>query len=336
MRRPTRFAVGTFLGGGALVGYLAFVGVEDVLARAGAVAPWAVGLVVFVVAAEGLVDSVGVWASSRPLGNGLSVREAVTFAMAGDFFSILSPAGPVSSEPILARFLAVTTGTTYSEALGVRTTAKYVKSGAQAIVSVVLGAAVLAGGADAGGVLLTFGVAIVVVVALGVSVVVFRQRVSQVTVAALTPVLTRVSGIYREDPSDRAAVDRAVGRFFTRALSFRDRPGLVALIALGGVLEQAFIAGALWVGLAGTGTVTALLPIVVLVPLPEVSSALPIPGSVGAYDVLLSGALVVATGAPAVTTAAAVLVFRTVSVPFGLCVGGVAAALLRGWRVSTG
>ena len=60
------------------------------------------------------------------------------FALVGDFFDILSPAGPVSSEPIMARFISVATGTGYSDALSVRTVAKYVKSGAQLTVSVTL------------------------------------------------------------------------------------------------------------------------------------------------------------------------------------------------------
>ncbi|WP_208023511.1 hypothetical protein [Halorussus pelagicus] len=46
----------------------------------------------------------------------------------------------------------------------------------------------------------------------------------------------------------------------------------------------------------------------------------------------LGGAVAVVTGAPAAATAAAVLVVRTVSIPFGLSVGGLSVAFLRGWR----
>lgn len=72
--------------------------------------------------------------------------------------------------------------------------------------------------------------------------------------------------------------------------------------------------------------------VVALVPFPQAASVVPVPGSIGAYDVLLSGALVVATGAPVAATAAAVLVVRTVSLPFGLSAGGLSVAFLRGWR----
>jgi uncharacterized membrane protein YbhN (UPF0104 family) len=110
---------------------------------------------------------------------------------------------------------------------------------------------------------------------------------------------------------------------------------LLALVGLGGVFEQLLTAGALWVALAGTGTPVAVLPIVALIPLPQAASVVPVPASIGAYDVLLSGALVVVTGAPAPAAAAAVLVVRTVSLPFGLSAGGLSVAFLRGWSPRT-
>jgi uncharacterized membrane protein YbhN (UPF0104 family) len=128
------------------------------------------------------------------------------------------------------------------------------------------------------------------------------------------------------------AVAAAVERFWERALAFREAPWLLALIALGGVLEQLLTAGALWVALAGTGTPVALVPIVAVVPLPQASSVVPVPASLGAYDVLLAGALVVMVGAPSAGAAAAVLVVRTLGVGFALGAGGVATAFLRGWR----
>ena len=53
---------------------------------------------------------------------------------------------------------------------------------------------------------------------------------------------------------------------------------------------------------------------------------------VGAYDVLLGGALALVTGAPADGTAAAVVLFRTVALTFALSAGGLSVAFLRGWR----
>jgi len=63
-----------------------------------------------------------------------------------------------------------------------------------------------------------------------------------------------------------------------------------------------------------------------------VASVVPIPGSLGAYDLLVGGALVLVTSAPAAAAAAAVLVVRTVALPFGATTGGVCASLLPGWR----
>lgn len=326
-----RFCVGVALGGGALLAYLVAVGVDDVAARAAAIAPWALGLVVAAMVAEGLVDSLGVWASVAPLGRGLSGGRSVQFAFAGDFFDILSPAGPASSEPIMARFIGVATGTSYSEALGVRAVAKYVKVGGQLCASVAVGAVVLFDGTG-GSVVLPLGGAVAGLVVVAGAVVWAREPLSTGIVVVLAPVVRRVSGLYRDDPHDRPAVARAVERFWARALGFRGSPGLVVLIAVAGVAEQSMLAVALWTALEGTGTAAALLPILVVVPLPRVATVVPVPASVGAYDLLLSGALVVVTGSPAAAATAAVLVVRSVSVPLGLSAGGLAVAFLRGWR----
>lgn len=332
MRRLVRFLAGVGLGALGLGVYLATVGVGDVLDRAGTVTATALALVVLLVVLEGLVDGVGVWASVRPLDGGLSVPQAVQFALAGDFFDILSPAGPVSSEPIMAQFIGATTETSYSEALGVRGVAKYVKSGAQLLLSAALGLAVLTGRADTRSLLFVLGGALLAVLVLGVAILAFRGALTRGIVFVATPVVSRVSALYREEPHDRSVVTRAVENFWTRITAFRGTPGLLGLIALGGVLEQLLTATALWVALGGTGQTAALLPIVVLIPLPQAASVVPIPASLGAYDVLLSGALAVVAGVAVVPATAAVLLVRTASIPFGLGVGGVCAAFMRGWR----
>jgi len=336
VRRATRFVVGSALGAGALVGYLAVVGVDGVLRRTAEVAPWVVGVALLLVVAEGLSDALGVWASVNPLGRGLSAGQSVQFAMAGDFFDTLGPAGPVSSEPIMARFIGVTTATSYTEALAVRGVAKYVKSGAQLLVSTVAAAVVLLGGPSPAFLVGTLGGAVLVLLVGGVAVVRARSAVTPLVVAALTPLVSRASGLLLAERRGRADVAAAVDRFWVRVLLFRSRPGLLGLIALGGVLEQVLTAAALWTALAGTGTPVVLLAVVAVVPLPQAASVVPVPASLGAYDVLLAGALVLSTAAPLAAATAAVLVVRTLSVPFGLVAGGVAVAFLRGWRPRSG
>ena len=331
MRRSVRFAVGATLGGAALAAYLAYVGPQQVAARATAVAPWAVAAVAALVVCEAVVDGLGVWASVRPLNGGLSPQRSVQFALAGDFFDVLSPAGPVSSEPIMARFFGVATDTSYSEALGVRGVAKYVKSGAQLLVSSVLVGVLLLDGVAPRSVLVTLAGAVGVLAVCGVVLVGGRGPLDRVVVATLAPVVGVVSGLYREEPHGRDVVERAVGRFWHRALAFREAPGLVALVALGGVLEQVLTATALWVALGGTAESVALIAIVAVIPLPQAASVVPVPGSLGAYDVLLAGALAVVTGVPTAAAAAAVLVVRTFELATSLGLGGVATAFLRGW-----
>lgn len=332
VHRHLRFVLGILLGGSALVGYLWYVGPAIVLERASAIAGWAIAAVAVLVVAEAAADGVGVWASVRPLNGGLSPGRSVQFAFAGDFFDVLSPAGPVSSEPIMAQFFGVATGTSYSEALGVRGVAKYVKSAAQLLLSVLLVSVLLIGGSAPRSFLFTLAGAAITLGVVGVAIVLARDWVARAVVRVLTPVVTTISALYRSEPHGRATVTDAVARFRTRVATFRNAPGLIALIAVGGLLEQLLTAGALWVALSGTGTGVALVAIVALVPLPQAASVVPIPGSLGAYDLLLAGALVATTGTPAASAAAAVLVVRTFGLSVSLAGGGLAVAFLRGWR----
>lgn len=332
MHRYLRFALGTLLGLGGVAVYLWYVGPAEALSRATAVAPWAVAVVVLLVVAEAAADGIGVWASIRPLNGGLSGPTSVQYAFAGDFFDTLSPAGPVSSEPIMAQFFAVATGTGYSDALGVRGVAKYAKSATQITLSALLVAALLVSGPAPASLLVTLGGAVAALVAVGLLVVLGRDLLTRVTVFVVTPVAAAVSRLYRDEPHSRASVADAVGRFRTRVGAFRDTPELLALVAVGGLLEQLLTAGALWVALAGTGTGVAFIAVVALVPLPQAASVVPIPGSLGAYDVLLAGALVATTGATGAGAAAAVLVVRTFGLTVSIAGGGLAVAFLRGWR----
>jgi len=328
VRNALRFALGVAVGGGAVAAYLFLVGVDAVAERALAVAPPALAAVVALVVAEGVVDGVGVWASVRPLDGGLSPPESVQFALAGDFFDTLSPAGPVSSEPIMAQFIGATTGTGYSDALGVRAAAKYLKSGAQVLVSAALAAVVLAGTPGATPILLVLGSVVALLAVAGAVALRSRAAAERALVALLAPLLARLP----RRSLDRAGTAAAVERFLDRLFLFRSAPRLVALVAAAGVAEQALAAAALWVALAGTGTTVPVLPLVALMPLPQAASVVPIPASLGAYDGLLSGGLVLAVGVPAAAATAAVLVVRTVSLPFWLAAGGVSVAFLRGWR----
>jgi uncharacterized membrane protein YbhN (UPF0104 family) len=336
VQRFLRFLVGVAVGALVLGGYLSTVGVGTVVDRLAVVGPPVVAVVFVLVALEGVADAIGVWASIEPLGEGLSGPDSVRFALAGDFFDVLSPAGPVSSEPIMARFYSVATGAGYSDALGVRSTAKYVKSGTQVACSGLLGLFVLAGSPEVTRILLTLGASAVGLVALGGVLLRSRRVLSTGLVAGLTPIVTRVSGLYRDEPYGRATVVDAVDRYWGRIVAFRETPGLVALIAGGGLLEQALTAAALWVALSGVGVGSAFLPILVVVPLPQVASVVPIPGSLGAYDLLLGGAVVAVTGAPVAGATAAVLLVRTLALPFGTVAGGICVASLRGWRPTAG
>lgn len=334
VRPAIRFVVGFSLGGGTLVAYLWFVGPGEVLDRATAVAGWAIAGVVILVVAEAVVDGVGVWASVRPLGDGLSPLRSVQFALAGDFMDTVSPAGPVTSEPIMARFISVETETGYSDALGVRGVAKYIKAGTQLLFSSLLVGLLLALGVAPRFVLVTFGGAVLGLAAVGAALLAGRDAISRVLVAVLTPVVSLVTSLTGLSDRSRKRVTAGVERFWSRVVAFGETPELLVLIGVGGLLEQFLTATALYVALAGTGTTVGLVPIVAVIPLPQAASVLPVPASLGAYDLLLAGAIVVMTAASAPDAAAAVLVVRTFGVGVALTGGGLATGFLRGWRLS--
>ena len=332
VRTQLRTLAGILVGGGALAGYLLWVGLDSVAARFADVVPLFVAAAAAFVVLEGLTDALGVWASIEPLGDGLTPLQSVQFALAGDFFDTLSPAGPVSSEPIMARFISVTTDSAYSDALAVRGVAKYVKAGTQALLSLVLAAGLLLVGPSPAFLVYTMAGAVVGLVVLAAVLLWARQSLSRPLVTLLTPVVSRVSALYRSDPHDRSTVADAVERFWKRILRFRSAPRLLVYIALAGVIEQFVVAVALWAALEGVGATAALLPIAAIVPLPRLSVVVPVPASLGAYDVFLGGALVVMTGVSADGAAAAVVLFRTLAIGFALTGGGLSTAFLRGWR----
>ena len=340
MRRRLRFLVGLALGGGALAVGLQLAGTDAVVANARQLAPWALAAVAALVVAEGVVDGLGVWASARPLGGGLSAVDSVKFALAGDFFDTVSPAGPVSSEPVVARFLAVETDTGYADALGVRSTAKYVKSGTQVVASLARGGAVLLSADTTGpsptAVLTVRGGAAVLLVVVGVAAVRTRATLSRAAVAVLAPTLARGARLLGREPPTRGAVETAVDRFWGRALVFGARPRLLAVIAVAGVAEQLLAATTLWVALAAADVTASLSAVAAVVPLTRAASVVPVPGSLGAYDLLLVGALVAVVAVPTAPATAAVLVVRAATLPFALVAGGVAVAFLRGWRPTSG
>jgi len=185
---------------------------------------------------------------------------------------------------------------------------------------------------DATPILLTLGVSLTGLVLFGGMILGTRTHLSAGLVGVLTPVVKWISGLYRDNPYDRVFVETAVDQYWQRIVDFRETPRLLLLIAVGGLLEQLLTATALWVALTGLGVDSVFLPILVVIPLPQVASAVPIPGSLGAYDLLLGGALVVVTGVPSAVATAAVLLFRTLSLPFSALAGGICVGYLRGWR----
>ena len=330
MRRRLRFLVGLGLGVTGLAIYLSLIGAEQALGRVLSVTRVVLLTVLLLVVLEGVVDGLGVWASVRQLNGGVSPRSAVRLALAGDFFDILSPAGPVSSEPIVAVATRRLTETSYTEVLGARTVAVYSKATAQVFVSSVLGLLILTGQPRGGRLLSLF-----LVLSVGSILLVWllARFWSSLRVGALA--IGRTFGRAIPFEGGRRVWDHLpeepLSRFEGRARALSRAPRLVVLIGIGGLLEQCLTATALYVALAGIGEPVSLAVLVVLVPFPQIAAVVPVPAGIGAHETLMAGAISVVAGVTIVPATAAVLIVRTLSIPFGLSVGGISAALLPGW-----
>ncbi len=335
MRRRLRFLVGLGLGVTGLAIYLSLIGAEQALGRVLSVTRLVLLTVLLLVVLEGVVDGLGVWASVRQLNGGVSPLSAVRLALAGDFFDILSPAGPVSSEPMVAVATRRLTETSYTEVLGARTVAVYTKATAQVFVSSALGLLILTGQPRGGRVLSLF-----LVLSVGSILLVWLLARFWSSLRAGAIAIGRALGRAIPFEGGRRARDRLpeepLSGFEGRARALSRAPRLVVLIGIGGLLEQCLTATALYVALAGIGEPVSLAVLVVLVPFPQVAAVVPVPAGIGAHETLMAGAVSLVAGVAIVPATAAVLVLRTLSIPFGLSVGGLSAALLPGWSAFAG
>lgn len=248
----------------------------------------------------------------------------------GDFFDVLSPAGPMSSEPIIAQFFDTTTETSYSEVPGVHGVVRHVKSVARLLLSVALVGALFLDAPASRFVLVMLTGTVAVLVVVGAALVWARGTLSMVVVATLTPVVRVVTGVTRRTPLGRDAVTGVVERFWEHVIQFRDMPELLGVIVFSGVFEQLPTSLAPRVTPVGTDTTVAFIPIVAVILLPRATNVVPVPGGLGAYDVFLVGALSLMTDVPAAGATATMLIVRTFELLVPLGCGGVATELLHG------
>lgn len=87
-----------------------------------------------------------------------------------------------------------------------------------------------------------------------------------------------------------------------------------------------------WVALAGTDTTVTLIPIAAAISLPQTTNVIPVPGSLGVYDMLLAGVLSLTTGTPVAGAATAALIVRTFKLLVSLGCGGVTTRFLHDVR----
>lgn len=334
MRKSFRLLIGLCLGIITLGTYIYSIGASVVVNRITAVASSVAVIVFLLVVVEGVVDGLGVWASIAPLGEGLNWHESIQFALAGDFFDILSPTGPVGSEPVMARFYSVKTDTGYADALGVRSSAKYIKSGAQIFLSSILGFVIALESPSSTLIIFAFCSVTAILLVVGFLTIRFHNYLSIGLVAILTPVVNRLSLLYRENPYDKNVVTGAVDRYWERVMCFRQSPQLIFIIAIGGILEQVLTAAAIGVTLITITGNIAPLYLIFLIPFPQVARIFPIPGSLGAYDLLLVGVIVFLTSTSETPATAAVLMVRTFMLLFGASVGGLCVSTIKGWKPS--
>ncbi|MFB6073422.1 MAG: YbhN family protein [Haloarculaceae archaeon] len=249
------------------------------------------------------------------------------------FVGTIVPFSVIGAEPIAAMIVARRGGTTYERGLAAVASVG-VLNYLPAPVLAVVGLAYFVATATLGlrtelSVLSLLAVTLLVLVA-GVLAWRYRHRLSVALLAAVTvierPLARRLPGVRLPDPEHLACRAEAVVESIDRIAADRRLLLVGACTSVAGWLS---LAVALWLSLWAVGAGVTLGSTLFVVPLATVTDFVPLPGGVGSVDAALVLLVVAATGVPAATATAAVLVYRAATLLLPLLVGGVAALALQ-------
>jgi hypothetical protein len=297
--------------------YVHVVGGRHVWQNIQQVSPRTVGIVIVFVLIESLIDGVRFRASTIPLEETISTIEGILFSLMGDLVGTAVPAGGIASESIVAFPLSNAAHTRYFDALGVRAAADYIEIVSQFLVSLAI-----------------------------LTIFISRQRIPKgllylVIVGVAGCVLLAVFVILWSVLSNLRESIHMIGEWFgismviirvqqarRRAVSLVINPRISGVIAVLSVAEQVTIAGSMWV-LIPNNSVSTLLVIAAIIPIAQIATIVPVPGSIGVYDAFTAGIIHLLTGVSLPTATVAVTVPRSLGLIFTILFGTVATVSIQ-------
>lgn len=318
--------VGAILAGTALVLYVWFVGIGDVLAALGRVPPDRA----FVLAVAGFCP-VLVWGLSlrvvfAAIGVVVPVWEAVALFAASVFMNGVTPFGQVGGDPPSALLIARRTDTPFETGLAAIASVNALNRVAVVLLGVGGGAwytvRIAAVGPLEEALPLAVGLGlggVVVAVAVWHRRHALADRIGGALARVLVPAGALLPGV--TPPSRGAILDRARG-FVASIDRVASRPVLLAAAFLLGVAGQLLVAAILWLVLAALGVSSPFPLVLVIVPAVKLAGLTPLPGGTGSAEALLAGLLVTGTGVTAPVATAAALLHRVVAFWLPTVAGG--------------
>ncbi|HET7324645.1 MAG TPA: lysylphosphatidylglycerol synthase transmembrane domain-containing protein, partial [Halococcus sp.] len=268
----------------------------------------------------------------RILGAPITIPAAVLVYAGATFANNVTPLGHAGGEPVSALFISQASESEYETGLAAIASVdalNFVPSIGLALVGFGYFATTITFGRRleyAAAAVIGFAVALPIVAYLGWH---NRYRVERRTVDTLTPLIQRLGEwIPRRSPPDRNVLERRIEGFFTAVERIATNPRGLALALAFSAAGWVGLATSLWFSLFALGYTVSPAVVLVAIPAAAMAGITPLPGGLGAVDLVLIALIVAVTGIPEAAAVAAVAIHRGATYVLPTVVGGGTAAML--------
>jgi uncharacterized protein (TIRG00374 family) len=326
----------------AVVGFIAAIGVfavlfwlidvERFLQELGRADPVIIGIMVIIAFGWLTAWSLALRTVLGVLDVKLTVKRSFMAYASALFSNNITPFGQAGGEPVAAVFISRISSVDYDTGLASIASVdaiNFVPSITYALLGLAYYAIFLTLGED-----LVLAAIVVVVLAIVVPVILYlgwkyRYLIERHTISILTPLLGRIGELVpRLSPPDPESIEQYVENFFgsiERITSDRQAVSTaIAFSALGWFLQIVL----LWLSFISIGYRIPLTVVLLVIPVGNVASIAPLPGGLGAIDVVFVALLTSLTGINFAVATAAVVLYRGLVYGLPTLVGGGTIALL--------
>ncbi len=155
----------------------------------------------------------------------------------------------------------------------------------------------------------------------------YRQYLQRGVVITLRPIVALLSRI-RNQTITTGAIERRIGGFFSAIERIGTQPKTLLIALLLSSLGWIAQVGALWLSLLALGHTVSPMVVLIAIPIGAIAGVTPLPGGLGAIDLVLVGVLLALVSIARPTILAAVLIHRFVIYVIPTVVGGGVAAVI--------